>query len=46
MSDPIPTNIYQRIKEWASERKTGAVTLLFHEGNILKAKVEETVTAK
>ena len=46
MSETIPANIYQRIKDWVEQHKTGQITLNLNDGRILKAKLEETVTAQ
>jgi hypothetical protein len=39
-------NIYQRIKEWVEQRKTGQIALNVSEGRILNAEVKEKLLAK
>ena len=46
MSEPIPKNIFELIKEWVEAQRTGQIALNLSEGHIVKAEFKETVLAK
>ena len=46
MSEPIPKNIFEIIKDWVEAQRTGQIALNVSEGRILNAELKEKVLAK